>query len=417
LKTLKELRAERADIHEKMSAILPADGDERDLTEEETQQWDDYSARYDDVVAEIEKLETMEARKAKIAAEKAELEKSATPDKRTPVATVHNNELDEEFRNIGDYVGAVYKHVNGDVDVRVQQMKNATSGGYLVPDKFMSEILAVDPEDAVVKSRARMLTSSVPPDAEVRIPALDQGTNDYGAIVVYHQGESDTLTESNAEFRQVTLKPHKLTCYVTASNEIMNNASNFSGFLQGLMQGAVTDATETDYISGNGVNRALGFLNSPCRIDYARTTASQIAFADVVGMLARRLNRGGGNWAWLAAQSVVPQLATIADAGSNNIYLVSAGQSMPNMLMGLPVIYNDRMPSLGNRGDLCLVDLSKYIIADGSGPSLMISEHARFANDEVAIRLVLRTDGQAWLNTAITPKGGGDTQSPFIILQ
>jgi HK97 family phage major capsid protein len=417
LKTLKELRAERADITAKLDAILKAADDEsRDLSEDETKEWESLEARHEEVKQEIAKAETMEERKAKIAAEKAELEKSATPDTRTPTAAVHNNKLDEEFRNFGDYVGAVHQTVMGTPDVRVQQMKNATSGGFLVPDKFLSEILAVDPEDAVVKSRARMLSTTVPPDAEVKIPALDQGTNDYGAIVVYHQGESDTLTESNAEFRQVTLKPHKLTCYVTASNEIMNNAAGFSGFLQGLMQGAVTDATETDYISGNGVNKALGFLNAPCRIEVARTTANQIAYADVTGMMARRLMRGGGNWAWIASQATLPQIAGIGD-GTNNILVTNAAVGMPATLMGLPLIYNDRMPNLGTTGDLCLVDLSKYIIADGTGPSLMISEHARFANDEVAIRLTLRTDGQAWLNAAISPKGGGATQSPIIILQ
>lgn len=417
MKNLKELRAERSEITAKMSAIIDgADSESRNLTDEETAEWEQLEARSNEVKDEIAKAESMESRKAMIAAEKAELEKSATDRAKTPTIKVHNNKLDEEFRSFGDYVGTVYRHVKGEVDVRVQQMKNGTSGGFLVPDKFISTILAVDPLDAVVKARATMLSNSVPPDAEVKIPALDQGTNDYGGMVVYHQGESDTLTESNAAFRQVTLKPHKLTAYCTASNEMMNNAANFSGFLEGLMRGAVTDTTETDYISGDGVNKALGFLNANCRIQVARAGAGAIAYADIVGMLARRLMRGGGNWAWLGSQSIIPQLATVGD-GTNNIYVTNAAAGMPPTLMGLPLIYNDRMPALGTTGDLCLVDLSKYIIADGSGPSLMISEHARFANDEVAIRLTLRTDGQAWLNNAITPKNGGATQSPIIVLQ
>jgi HK97 family phage major capsid protein len=418
LKNLQELRAEGAEIIAKLDAMLKAADDEsRDLSDDETNEWETLEARHEEVKSEIAKQETMEGRKAKIAAEKAELEKSATPDERKIVtATVHNNAEDEEFRNFGEFVGAVYRAGKGDVDVRVQQMKNGTSGGFLIPDKFISTIFAVEPEEAVVGSRATMLSNEVPPDAEAKAPALDQGTNDYGGVVITHGGESDQMTETNATFRQIALKPHKLTALTYVSNEMINNAAGFSGFMQGLLRGAMVDATETDYIEGNGVNKALGFLNAPSRIDVARTTANQIAFADVTAMLARRLLRGPGNWVWLASQSILPQLTGIGD-GTNNIYVTNAAAPVPQTLMGLPLIYNDRFPGLGTRGDLCLVDLSKYLIANGSGPSLMVSDQFRFDRDEIALRLTFRTDGQSWLNNAITPKGSTDTRSPFVILQ
>jgi HK97 family phage major capsid protein len=417
------MRQKRAELHTEMEALLAlADKEDRNFTEEEEEKWSKLSEERDSLKDEIAKAEKREERRAAIDAEGEELKKSATPGgevRTAPKVSVHNNELDKEFRNFGDFVQSIYRAGHGDIDVRVQQMKNGTSGGFLIPDKFVNEILAVEPEDAVVASRARNLSNSIPPDAEVRIPALDQAGssgNDYGGMVIYHQGESDTLTESNAAFRQITLKPHKLTGYTTASNEVLANAIGFSGFLQGLIRGAMTDATETDYISGDGVNKALGFLNANARIDIERTTANQIAYADILSMLARRLLRGGGNWVWLASQSIIPQLGTIGD-GTNNIFVTNAAAAMPQSLMGLPIIFNDRMPGLGSRGDLCLVDLSKYIIANGSGPSLMLSEHARFQNDETAIRLTFRTDGQLWLNDAITPKGSTDTRSPILVLK
>ena len=87
------------------------------------------------------------------------------------------------------------------------------------------------------------------------------------------------------------------------------------------------------------------------------------------------------------------------------------------MLYGFPVLFHDRSPALGTKGDLVLADLSAYLIKDGSGPMVAVSEHFRFQNDEVAFRLVFNVDGQPWLNEPIALEGStANTVSPFIVL-
>lgn len=44
-------------------------------------------------------------------------------------------------------------------------------------------------------------------------------------------------------------------------------------------------------------------------------------------------------------------------------------------LYDIPLIFNERSPVLGNTGDLVLADLSHYVVKDGSGPLIEISEH------------------------------------------
>ena len=73
------------------------------------------------------------------------------------------------------------------------------------------------------------------------------------------------------------------------------------------------------------------------------------------------------------------------------------------------------MPQLGARGDLALVDLSYYLIKDGSGPFIASSEHVHFTTNKTVIKAFWNVDGAPWLNTPIVQENG-DTQSPFVVL-
>jgi HK97 family phage major capsid protein len=125
----------------------------------------------------------------------------------------------------------------------------------------------------------------------------------------------------------------------------------------------------------------------------------------------------GSSLVWVTSQTTIPQLTTIADAGSNNLWVQSAAANIPPTLLGIPVLFNERSPALGSTGDLMLCDFSKYLIKDGSGPFVAFSEHFRFQNNEGAFRITWRVDGQSWLSEPIPLEGStSNTVSPFIIL-
>jgi HK97 family phage major capsid protein len=203
---------------------------------------------------------------------------------------------------------------------------------------------------------------------------------------------------------------------MTASNELLNNWSSANNVITTMLREAMVAQEDTDFLSGNGVNKSLGILNAPAAISFNRATANQIGYDDVIGMFARMMF--GGTFAWIASQTIIPQLANIRDTGNNNLWMQSAVTGMPNTLAGIPLIYNERSPALGSRGDLMLVDLAKYLIKDGSGPSIAVSEHFKFDSDEVAFRLTWRVDGQSWLTAPVLLEEGtaGNTVSPFVIL-
>jgi len=418
---LLELRTKKAESITAMEALLKLVEDEsRDFTEDEETRYSELESGLDELDTQIKAEEVKEERAQKIEREKEELKKLKPLPTNTRIEPGDN----PEWRSFGEFLHAVRTNdPNNPADKRlqesrVQQMKNGTSGGFAIPDQFRPELLMVDPQAAVIRPRATVIPAGSPPDSEISMPALDQSAsqNMYGGVTIYHQGESDSITESSMTIRKIALKPNKLTGYMTASNEVLNNWDAAGALIPRMMRTAMTGAEDTDFMTGDGVNKSVGLLNLAAGIDYSRATASQIAYADVYNMMAR-FRQIGASPVWITSRTTYPQLVQIADASSRAIWQASAVEGMPDRLMGYPVVFADRSPALGSKGDLMLCDLSAYLIKDGSGPAVAVSEHFRFQNDEVAFRLTWHVDGQSWLNGPIALEGStSNTVSPFVIL-
>lgn len=385
----------------------------RSLTEQE-------EAVYRKLENGVQSCQSMIEREIKV----ADLEKQQnTPINEPQVPFINRLPLGDkaEFKNFSEFL---YTIASNPFDPRLraheqrlQQMGVGATGGFAIPEQFRPDLLSVSPQEAVIRPRAMVIAAGEPPDAIMRIPALDQGaaSNMYGGVIVYHQGESVALIESAAALRQVALSPHKLTAYMTASNELLANWAASSPFLQTQMRRALFGAEDFDFFRGTGINQALGVINSGAVIAFNRAVALQIAYADVVGMLARI--KYGGTLVWIASQTTIPQLTNIRDAGNNNLWVQSIQGPIPGSLAGIPLVYNERSPALGTRGDLVLADLGYYLIKDGSGPRLDISTDFRFTNDEVCFRIVWYVDGRPWLTEPLPLEGSvANTISPFVVL-
>ena len=83
---------------------------------------------------------------------------------------------------------------------------------------------------------------------------------------------------------------------------------------------------------------------------------------------------------------------------------------------GRPLIVSEKLPALGNQGDIGLYDFSAYLIGLRREIALDRSNAPGWHEDQISFRCGLRIDGQPALAAPVTPAGGGDTLSPFVIL-
>ena len=414
MEKLKELREKLAKAIERMDALLnTADAEKRNLNEAE-------EVEFNALDVDVPKIKGEIARREKLEADKAAMAQTQRSIQIPPASRRHENP--EEFRSISEFLHAV-RYTPGDprlealAEERQQSMGTGSEGGFAVPKQFRDTLLAVTPQQAIFRPRAMVLPAGTPPDAELSIPALDQGAaqNMYGGVTVQWIGEGDTKPETSAKLREIKLQPREVAGHIIVTDKLLRNWGAADAVLRAQLRGAVIAAEEAAFYNGNGVNRPLGILQSPARVNVNRAVASQISYADVVGMYARL--RLGMNPVWIASQTAIPQLATIADAGSHNLWVQNAAAGLPPSLMGIPVLFHERSVALGTAGDLVLADLGYYLIKDGSGPFVMASEHVYFTSNKTVIKIFWNVDGQPWLSEPIPLEGSAaNTVSPFVVL-
>ena len=330
----------------------------------------------------------------------------------------------EKKESFGDFLVKARKQDAGLRDMTRKALGESTGadGGLLVPEQYMSEIMRERLENSVVRSSgARIITMN---SNILRIPAVNMASNAagslFGGVAAYWTAEAETKTASAPKFKQVKLEANKLIGYVESSDELDNDAiTSMGGLLQDLFGQAIAFEEDNAFLTGNGAGKPLGILNAPATVAVTRTTASKVGTVDLVNMLAR-FYRKGGSPVWIINQSVLPEIYKLKDENSNYILLPGSNSSisgaLPTSIYGIPVIVTEKMPALGTSGDIMLADMRYYLIGDRQQLTVDESIHVKFQTDEKSWRFVTRVDGQPWVDSAITPRAGGDTLSPFVKL-
>lgn len=305
-----------------------------------------------------------------------------------------------------------------------------SDGGFLVPEVLRSQLLQTALESSIVRSRA----TTVPMDSQrVPFPMIDETTHSgsvRGGIVGYWTEEAGALTESQATFGRVVLDARKLTGYAVVPRELMQDSIlAFTAWVQQAFPEALSFFEDIAFISGSGADRPLGYLDAgnTALVTVAKEsgqTAGTIVWENILEMYSRLLPTSLGSSVWIASIDTFRQLATMAlsvGTGGGPVWIggmTSPGASTPPMsILGRPVIFTEKHPALGSKGDIALVDLKYYLVGDRQQLQADVSEHYRFANDQTAIRFIQRVDGRPWIKSAITPANGSSrTLSPFVTL-
>lgn len=433
--TLEELRARRAQAVAEMRALIAAaeKDDGRDLTDEEVATYDGLKAEVDKLDGKIDRLEDLEGREATL---DAVARPAAARQQR--LARPGGDPAAREFETLGEFMYAVrfrpgdqrlsnlYQEFEQDGAAAEQSMGVGSEGGFAVPTQFRPALLEVSPQDSIIRPRATVIPAGSPPDSAVTMPALDQTGdtpgNVYGGVEVSWIGEGAAKPETDATLREITLAPHEVAGHIKVTDKLLRNWQAAGPLLERLLRGAVRSAEDDVFYKGNGIAKPLGVINSGAAYVVNRAGANLISRADINAMTARILMRGGMP-AWIASQSVMPQLQNLRnDIGSPPtgdgalVWNPDARDNAGNQVLGgRPILWHNRAPQLGTKGDLALVDLSYYLIKDGSGPFVAASEHVHFTSNKTVIKIFYNVDGQPWLTAPFKEENGYEV-SPFVVL-
>jgi len=386
---------------------------------------------YTDIeLAEVEQMQKRVAdydRKIKEAQDIQNQRVQSTPEQALQAAQAPQGDpVPEGFRSFGDFLQAVrfnpsnpalqYRERVIDSEKRVMSMGVGAAGGFIVPEQFSKTMLQIDVASAIFRPRANVIPAGDPPDAAITMPALDQtgAKGIYSGVTVNWIAEGGDKPVTEPALLEVKLEPQEVAAHVVVTDKLLRNSAAAGALISSLLRKAIIGAEEDTFLTGTGVGQPLGIIGAGASINVARTGALGIVYADVIAMYAAFMF--GGRAVWIASQTTLPQLMAMVDAGNHNVWQPNAREGAPGTLLGFPCILNDQSPVLGAQGDLVLVDLDYYLIKDGSGISIDMSDGYYFKSNRTIIKAWWNVDGQPWMTTPLTQRDGVSLVSPFIVL-
>jgi HK97 family phage major capsid protein len=217
------------------------------------------------------------------------------------------------------------------------------------------------------------------------------------------------------------LTAQKLGCYCQASNELIADGISFEEMLGGAMKKAVSWFLDYAFIQGPGAGQPLGILAADSLITVNKESgqlASTILYENLANMYARLHPSCHKRAVWLCNSSAIPQLLQISvGIGTAGVhYPVLKEESGKFFIFGKEVIFTEKLPALGSKGDVILCDLSQYMVGLRRDLSIEKDQSPGWTEDIASYRVLLRACGQPSWDKVITPRNGS-TLSWAVALQ
>jgi len=348
-------------------------------------------------------------------------------------------EIIKSFGSIGSYIRAVAKGPANNVeaealrrlDLQTRTITGSTNGGeFLLPLTQEPDIFSVENTQVGLFQYAKKYNV---PGRTLRIPYLiqDEGTSTLnrpmaGKIAnVTIVGEGDLKPSREPSFGQRLLTMYKYAAITEFGDEIL--ADDFTGELPSEVTTAVggqivNKMNEDITIDGTGSSQPLGALNASngALIVVARANANAFGAADAFEMYTAHTH--GPNSVWMVSRNVMPQLFALQATNNTMVTWISNLRDKPQMLLlGLPVVVTDLLPSLGAQGDVALVNGDFYAMGLRQALTVESSIHFKFTNDITTYRFVARGGGIPLPTSTYAYKVDGagakvNPHSPFVVL-
>ena len=335
-----------------------------------------------------------------------------------------------EFKSFGEFLSAVNRANKGGSDNRLVKATghsegDEADGGFLVPSEYRNQLLIEAAEQSVVRQRAMKIPMKSDSMILPALDAYDRSANLYGGVKAFWIGEGESVDSSKTKFGKVKLEAKKLVGLTYASEELLADSGvAIEPLLKRLFGDAIAFIEDETFLTGNGVNKPLGILDSKVvgdtgpTITVARKTASEVNLEDIAKLYSRMPSSSLNRAVWVANNEVMEQLIVLG-SGSGKLFWMPnesvAGKPF-GYLLGRPIFFTEKVPGTGTTGDLGFYDFGYYLIGDRQSLRIDASQHVAFTQGETCWRFMLRVDGQPWIKKAYTPRKGSAKLSPFVAL-
>lgn len=341
--------------------------------------------------------------------------------------SVDGGTADPHLKSFGDWLFAVRRNdVSRLTKVYATKTMNedtGTSGGYLVPVEYNTQLLQIAAQNSGILSRVNRMPVNT---AMGKIPALDNFTAPTagvgqtaaaGGLKPAKRAEGGSFSAVEPAFVEIEYRVSSaISGYVPVTMELnADSPASIESLLRSIF--AIADMAKQEYyfLLGNGVGEPLGAINSPAAIGVTPATNSTFAYVDAVTMASRYKSIGNGSL-WSYHPSMIPDIGNFQTGSGGTSFVTDISQPLRQTLLGYPTYASEHQAQADASGCVLLADWSAYMVFDRGGLEISFSEHALFTSGQVAWRFNRRLDGKPWWSGTQTLGGAGSafTVSPFV---
>lgn len=391
MKTLRELRAERAALVKKSRDFLESRSkDDARLSADDDAAYSRMEEDLMDYDRQIERLERLENR-----------ESALEMPVNIPLTGRPGEAKDEKKGRASDsYRKAFWNTIR--VKYPSLEITNAlqegvdSEGGYLVPDEYERTLIQALSEETAIRQYAKVITTS-------------NGTHKIPIVASHGEAawmeEEDAFQQSDETFGQVNLDAHKVGTLIKVSEELLNDSAfDLEAYMRSEFARRIGDKEENAFLNGNGTHKPTGLLHETAGAQVGVTAASSTALtADELIDLFHSLKTPYRKKAvWIMSDSTMKQIRKLKDG--NGVYLWQPGirDGEVNTILGKPYSTSAFMPEIAAGAKTLLFgDLSYYWIADRQGIVFKRLNELFAGNGQVGFLAYKRLDGKTVLPEAI----------------
>lgn len=427
MEKITELRAQKKQLADQAETLVK-DGKLDDL--------DNITQQMNDLNGNIEKLErAMDAARANAAPVDGAYDGVLHDEEKGKAKNGKDKDL-KVFSSLGEQLKAIYAfRKNGVKDERLQQVNNAVlgsnegtgaDGGFALQTDFAGQILESAVEQSPLLNRLDRYTCSSAANAMRWLSAdeTDVSKSVFGGVQMYWASEGATVAASKPQFRELKMDLEKMMGFAYCTDEMLTDAAFMTGFFGTAFTLAADRLLTESVISGDGVGKPLGLLNSKAIIAVDKESgqaAGTFLGANAIKMQARAMPLNRDRLVWLMhpdAEELLPYLSIQSGEAAKFLWNPEGGLGNfdTQRVLNKPVLFEDRCSALGSKGDINLVDPMYYILLTKGTAKQDWSVHVEFLTDQNCFRMVYRCNGAPKIEKPLTIKNSTKTRSPFVTL-
>lgn len=341
------------------------------------------------------------------------------------------------FKSSKEYFGAVIDNSlrpsEAATDERLRYLATAGSdeqsagsdpyGAFLVPEGMSPDIKSVGYDaNPLIGSVTNVPMESPSVNVLARVDK-NHSSSVSGGLTVSRRSETAAISSSRMELEKVKLEATGLFGLAYSTEELMERSPRSVAALLGAgFSDEFPAKIMEEMLTGTGVGQLEGVLNSPAAVTVDKE-GSQSADTIVANNILKMRQRAWrySQCVWLANHDTYLQLIDLQIESTNNagaywLFRPGNGVDVPDTLLGRPIYFSEFAETLGDKGDIQLINPTQYLYGVYQPLRSAESMHVRFLNHERAFKFWTENAGAGWWRSALTPKKGANTLSPFVNL-